>query len=85
MPRMNELFFRLFFAGWEMKRTRQGQVYYENHITKTTSWERPAPVQAVMVQAAPAQAMPTAPMPTSHSHVQPPLPPGEQRAVERAT
>ncbi|CAN0473003.1 unnamed protein product, partial [Scytosiphon promiscuus] len=28
--------------GWSAKTTSSGAVYYENHATKTTSWDRPA-------------------------------------------
>ena len=27
--------------GWEMRTTPEGKVYYVNHITKTTQWDRP--------------------------------------------
>lgn len=27
--------------GWEERRTSSGRVYYVNHVTKTTQWERP--------------------------------------------
>ena len=27
--------------GWEPARTAQGQIYFMNHITKTTQWEDP--------------------------------------------
>ncbi|CAN0318904.1 unnamed protein product, partial [Ectocarpus sp. 4 AP-2014] len=30
-------------AGWSAKTTLAGSVYYVNHLTKTTTWERPAP------------------------------------------
>lgn len=70
-----------------MKITRQGEVYYENHITKTTSWERPPPpqqVQVVPVHVMPAQtisiqAVPLVQTPVAASvgHSTPPDPPGE--------
>ena len=28
-------------VGWEMAKTADGQVYYMNHVTKTTQWEDP--------------------------------------------
>lgn len=28
-------------TGWEMQRTEQGTVYYVDHISKRTSWEKP--------------------------------------------
>nr|AHJ26003.1 YKI2 [Bombyx mori] len=28
-------------AGWEQARTPEGQIYYLNHITKTTTWDDP--------------------------------------------
>ncbi|CAH2050531.1 unnamed protein product, partial [Iphiclides podalirius] len=28
-------------SGWEQARTPEGQIYYLNHITKTTTWEDP--------------------------------------------
>ncbi|KAI5635597.1 WW domain-containing protein [Phthorimaea operculella] len=33
-------------AGWEQARTPEGQIYYLNHITKTTTWEDPRKSQA---------------------------------------
>ena len=30
--------------GWEMAKTPTGQLYYMNHITKTTQWEDPRKV-----------------------------------------
>lgn len=34
-------------AGWSEKTTSSGATYYENHVTKSTTWERPAaPVAA---------------------------------------
>ncbi|XP_071441501.1 transcriptional coactivator YAP1 isoform X1 [Hetaerina americana] len=36
--------------GWEQARTREGQVYYLNHITRTTTWEDPRKSLAVQVQ-----------------------------------
>ncbi|CAN0529660.1 unnamed protein product, partial [Ectocarpus sp. 12 AP-2014] len=46
--------------GWSAKTTATGTVYYENHVTKITSWERPT---------APAA-------PVAHASSPPPLPPG---------
>jgi len=31
-------------VGWEMRLDRQGRVYYVDHNTKTTTWERPEPL-----------------------------------------
>lgn len=36
--------------GWEQARTPEGQVYYLNHITRTTTWEDPRKSLAVQVQ-----------------------------------
>ena len=34
-------------AGWDQRDAGDGRMYYENHFTKTTQWERPtAPAQA---------------------------------------
>uniref|UniRef100_A0A1L8DTI7 E3 ubiquitin-protein ligase SMURF1 n=1 Tax=Nyssomyia neivai TaxID=330878 RepID=A0A1L8DTI7_9DIPT len=27
--------------GWELRKTNQGRVYYVNHVTKSTQWDRP--------------------------------------------
>ncbi|XP_021937266.1 transcriptional coactivator YAP1 isoform X2 [Zootermopsis nevadensis] len=35
--------------GWEQARTREGQVYYLNHITRTTTWEDPRKTLAAQV------------------------------------
>lgn len=35
--------------GWEQARTPEGQVYYLNHITKTTTWEDPRKTLAAQV------------------------------------
>lgn len=32
---------RMIKAGWEQKTTKEGEVYYVNHDTKVTRWERP--------------------------------------------
>ncbi|XP_063548431.1 WW domain-containing transcription regulator protein 1 isoform X3 [Cydia strobilella] len=67
-------------SGWEQARTPEGQIYYLNHITKTTTWEDPrkslaaqsvtAGVQhqsAETLLATPApQTVPTAPAPAQH-------------------
>ncbi|CAM9205097.1 unnamed protein product [Ectocarpus fasciculatus] len=34
---------------WSVKTTSSGQVYYENHVTKTTQWERPVAPAAATV------------------------------------
>ncbi|CAN0543119.1 unnamed protein product, partial [Ectocarpus sp. 12 AP-2014] len=47
-------------SGWSAKTTATGKVYYENHVTKKTSWERPT---------APAA-------PVAHASSPAPLPPG---------
>ncbi|KAI5713164.1 hypothetical protein M8J75_014162 [Diaphorina citri] len=36
--------------GWEQARTAEGQVYYLNHHTKTTTWEDPRKTLAAQVQ-----------------------------------
>ncbi|XP_063616551.1 transcriptional coactivator yorkie isoform X3 [Cydia splendana] len=67
-------------SGWEQARTPEGQIYYLNHITKTTTWEDPrkslaaqsvtAGVQhqsAETLLATPAaQTVPAAPAPAQH-------------------
>ncbi|CAN0528716.1 unnamed protein product, partial [Ectocarpus sp. 12 AP-2014] len=53
--------------GWSVKTTSSGAVYYENHVTKTTSWERPAapaPAPAPAARAAPQR---EAPLPSGWS------------------
>ena len=32
--------------GWEMAKAPNGQIYFMNHITKTTQWEDPRKVRA---------------------------------------
>ena len=32
--------------GWEMAKTPSGQLYFMNHITKTTQWDDPRKVRA---------------------------------------
>ncbi|XP_050352301.1 transcriptional coactivator YAP1 isoform X2 [Nymphalis io] len=39
-------------AGWEQARTPEGQIYYLNHITKTTTWEDPRKTLAAQTVAA---------------------------------
>uniref|UniRef100_A0A224XQR7 Putative ww domain-containing transcription regulator protein 1 n=2 Tax=Panstrongylus TaxID=65342 RepID=A0A224XQR7_9HEMI len=38
--------------GWEQARTSEGQVYFLNHITQTTTWEDPRKANAVAQQRA---------------------------------
>ncbi|XP_073991861.1 transcriptional coactivator yki isoform X4 [Rhodnius prolixus] len=38
--------------GWEQARTSEGQVYFLNHITQTTTWEDPRKANAVVQQRA---------------------------------
>ncbi|XP_053613725.1 transcriptional coactivator yorkie isoform X3 [Plodia interpunctella] len=67
--------------GWEQARTPEGQIYYLNHITKTTTWDDPrktlaaqtvAAVQqhqsseALISQANAQPAIPTVPTPAQH-------------------
>ncbi|XP_039762068.1 transcriptional coactivator yorkie isoform X6 [Pararge aegeria] len=57
-------------AGWEQARTPEGQIYYLNHITKTTTWEDPrktlaAQTMAGGVQHQSAEALLTQTVPTS--------------------
>ncbi|XP_045774915.1 WW domain-containing transcription regulator protein 1 isoform X7 [Maniola jurtina] len=39
-------------AGWEQARTPEGQIYYLNHVTKTTTWEDPRKTLAAQTVAA---------------------------------
>ncbi|KAL0851078.1 hypothetical protein ABMA28_006955 [Loxostege sticticalis] len=39
-------------AGWEQARTPEGQIYYLNHITKTTTWDDPRKTLAAQAAAA---------------------------------
>ncbi|XP_073958044.1 transcriptional coactivator yki isoform X3 [Choristoneura fumiferana] len=72
-------------SGWEQARTPEGQIYYLNHITKTTTWEDPrkslaaqsvtAGVQhqsaETLLAPAPApQPQPITPAPTPAQHLQ---------------
>jgi protein yorkie len=34
--------------GWEMAKTPTGQLYFMNHITKTTQWEDPRKVSNIL-------------------------------------
>ncbi|XP_075210056.1 transcriptional coactivator yki isoform X2 [Lycorma delicatula] len=36
--------------GWEQARTQEGQVYYLNHITRSTTWEDPRKTMAAQAQ-----------------------------------
>ena len=38
-------------AGWEMRITDNGRVYYVDHNTKTTTWSRPDPGASTNVDA----------------------------------
>ncbi|XP_052747209.1 WW domain-containing transcription regulator protein 1 isoform X8 [Bicyclus anynana] len=38
-------------SGWEQARTPEGQIYYLNHITKTTTWEDPRKTLAAQAMA----------------------------------
>uniref|UniRef100_A0A6B2ELN4 E3 ubiquitin-protein ligase SMURF1 n=1 Tax=Phlebotomus kandelakii TaxID=1109342 RepID=A0A6B2ELN4_9DIPT len=41
--------------GWELRKTPQGRVYYVNHVTKSTQWDRPtAPATGVVDEVTPA-------------------------------
>lgn len=42
-------------AGWEQARTPEGQIYYLNHITKTTTWEDPRKTLAAQTVASTVQ------------------------------
>lgn len=37
-------------TGWAMRKTKEGRVYYVNHLTKTTQWTRPTPDPATVVE-----------------------------------
>ena len=39
-------------AGWSAKTTADGKTYYENHVTKSTAWDRPVAPVAGSVNAA---------------------------------
>ncbi|XP_013134895.1 PREDICTED: transcriptional coactivator YAP1 isoform X1 [Papilio polytes] len=72
-------------SGWEQARTPEGQIYYLNHITKTTTWEDPRKTLAaqsaetMLAQATAPQtiapATPTAAKSTSSSTASDPLGP----------
>ncbi|XP_021194055.1 WW domain-containing transcription regulator protein 1 isoform X5 [Helicoverpa armigera] len=67
--------------GWEQARTPEGQIYYLNHITKTTTWDDPRKTlaaqsvagsvqhqstDALLTQAASPQNIPSTPAPAQH-------------------
>ncbi|XP_035453194.1 WW domain-containing transcription regulator protein 1 isoform X3 [Spodoptera frugiperda] len=67
--------------GWEQARTPEGQIYYLNHITKTTTWDDPRKTlaaqsvagsvqhqstDALLTQAASPQNIPNTPAPAQH-------------------
>lgn len=44
--------------GWEERKTNKGRLYYVNHVTKTTQWDRPthnANLPAIAAQQSPQQ------------------------------
>ncbi|CAD0194906.1 unnamed protein product [Chrysodeixis includens] len=68
--------------GWEQARTPEGQIYYLNHITKTTTWDDPRKTlaaqsvagsvqhqssDALLTQAASPQTIPNTPAPAAKS------------------
>ncbi|PZC75181.1 transcriptional coactivator YAP1 isoform X1 [Helicoverpa armigera] len=68
--------------GWEQARTPEGQIYYLNHITKTTTWDDPRKTlaaqsvagsvqhqstDALLTQAASPQNIPSTPAPAAKS------------------
>ncbi|XP_045536618.1 transcriptional coactivator YAP1 isoform X2 [Papilio machaon] len=80
-------------SGWEQARTPEGQIYYLNHITKTTTWEDPRKTlaaqsaEAMLAQATAPQtiapATPTAKSTSSSAASDPlgPLPDGWEQAA----
>ncbi len=42
-------FFQRSLTGWEMAKAPNGQIYFMNHITKTTQWEDPRKVSSKRV------------------------------------
>ncbi|XP_026739451.1 WW domain-containing transcription regulator protein 1-like isoform X5 [Trichoplusia ni] len=67
--------------GWEQARTPEGQIYYLNHITKTTTWDDPRKTlaaqsvagsvqhqssDALLTQATSPQTIPNTPAPAQH-------------------
>eukprot|EP00752_Nemacystus_decipiens_P006030 g5445.t1 len=60
--------------GWTAKATSAGKVYYENHITKSTTWDRPvAPAGGSDESSVNSKETPSA---SSTAKKEPPLPPG---------
>lgn len=58
--------------GWEQARTSEGQVYYLNHITRTTTWEDPR--KSLAAQTAAQQHQSADQLLSSHSVTLPPSP-----------
>ena len=67
-------------AGWSAKTTADGTTYYENHATKSTTWDRPvapaAPPQAPIHRGSGTAASVTSSVGSGVSVGETPLPPG---------
>lgn len=66
--------------GWEQARTPEGQVYFLNHLTRTTTWEDPRKTAAAASVAAVAAAVESEKSSTATTNTLGPLPDGWEQA-----
>ncbi|XP_030388447.1 E3 ubiquitin-protein ligase Smurf1 [Scaptodrosophila lebanonensis] len=63
-------------AGWEERRTDNGRIYYVNHVTKSTQWDRPTALMSTTIPA------PTSPhQRQQNGNVDKQTPPGPTRST----
>ncbi|XP_051156236.1 transcriptional coactivator YAP1 isoform X1 [Leptopilina boulardi] len=66
--------------GWEQARTPEGQIYFLNHLTRTTTWEDPRKTAAAASVAAVAAAVESGKSSTGTTNTLGPLPDGWEQA-----
>ncbi|OAD60531.1 Protein yorkie [Eufriesea mexicana] len=66
--------------GWEQARTPEGQIYFLNHLTRTTTWEDPRKTAAAANVAAVAAAVDNGKSTTGATNTLGPLPDGWEQA-----
>jgi protein yorkie len=66
--------------GWEQARTPEGQIYFLNHLTRTTTWEDPRKTAAAVSVAAVAAAVESGKTSTGAVNTLGPLPDGWEQA-----